>query len=124
MSRKNSFKREKMEEKIRNDVNEFLRKGISDHRVAMTSISKVELSGDYSHAKLYWDTYDTGKRSEAEKAFEGLAGRVRAYLAQSLSIRQVPSIAFIYDNSYEAEKTITELLSQDKVSLDDDDGAI
>ena len=101
-----------------NEINSFLRRTVADARLKFVTVTKVEVSNDLSHAKVFWDTFDPLKRGDAKKAIGGLASKVRGQLAQVLEVRTVPTITFIYDSQYEDEKVITDLLkeSQSKAS--------
>lgn len=109
----NQFKKEKYEERLLNEINSLLRSGISDARLARVSVTKVELSPDFGYATISWDTYDSGTRGDAKNAIESAKGRIRSELAKVLEVRHVPSLTFIYDNQFEEEKKITDLLKKD-----------
>jgi len=113
MAKKNNFKKEKFEERLLNEINSLLRTGISDSRLQRVSITKVELSPDYGYATVFWDTFDAGTRGDAKAAIESAAGRIRSELAKVLEVRHVPSISFVYDNQFEEEKKIMDLLKND-----------
>ncbi len=123
MARRIPFKKEKLEEKIRYEANEFLRREISDHRLELTTISRVELNSDSTSAKVFWDTYDPSKKSEALKAFTpALAGKFRSYLAAKLTSRVIPLISIHYDATFEAEAEIDGLLSKEKFNSSSNSG--
>ena len=110
MAKKNNFKKAKFEERLLNEINSLLRTGISDSRLQRVSITKVEMSPDYGYAVISWDTFDSHTRGDAKKAIEAAAGRIRSELAKVLDVRHVPSISFVYDNQFEEEKKIMDLL--------------
>lgn len=117
MAKKNNFKKTKFEERLLHEINSLLRTGISDSRLQRVSITKVEMSPDYGYATVFWDTFDSHTRGDAKAAIEAAAGRIRSELAKVLEVRHVPSISFIYDNQFEEEKKIMDLL---KSSAHDD----
>lgn len=110
MAKKNNFKKAKFEERLLNEINSLLRTGISDGRLLKVSATKVEMSPDYAHATISWDTFDAHTRGDAKKAIESATGRIRSELARVLEVRHVPSLSFVYDNQYEEEKKITDLI--------------
>jgi ribosome-binding factor A len=118
--KENNFKKQKYEERLLNEINGLLRSGgTNDGRLARVSITKVELSPDYGYATVSWDTYDSGTRGDAKTAIEASAGRIRSELAKVLEVRHVPALTFIYDNQFEEEKKIMDLIKkseQDKLS--------
>lgn len=108
--RGNKFSKQKYEEKIRDLINTALRREFADHRLMHVSVTHVELTQDYSHAKVYWDTFDAGKRGDAKSAIESTAGRMRKFLADKMEVRHTPDIQYIYNSQYEDENKITKLL--------------
>lgn len=88
----------------------MLRREISDPRLSMISITKVELNKDFSQAKIYWDTFDSSKRGDVKKAIDGVSKKMRSLLAKNLDVRHTPELFFIYDSQFEDEMKITQLL--------------
>ncbi len=114
MAKKDNFKKIKYEERLLNEINGLLRAGTNDGRLARVSITKVELSPDYGYATVSWDTFDSGTRGDAKTAIEAAAGRIRSELAKVLEVRHVPSLTFVYDNQFEEEKKIMDLINAEK----------
>lgn len=114
MAKKDNFKKIKYEERLLNEINGLLRAGTNDGRLARVSITKVELSPDYGYATVSWDTYDSGTRGDAKTAIEAASGRIRSELAKVLEVRHVPSLTFVYDNQFEEEKKIMDLINAEK----------
>lgn len=113
MAKKNTFKKEKYEERLLNEINSLLRTSIKDARLQKVSITKVELSPDYGYATVSWDTYDSHTRGDAKSAIESATGKIRSELAKVLEVRHVPSLSFVYDNQFEEENKIVELLKKE-----------
>ena len=107
------FKKVKLEEKIKDDLNALLRFKTSDTRLQFVSISRVELSTDYEVAKVYWDTFDASKRGDAKKAIEGLDGKMRSTLGKSLKMKKTPDVEILYDSQYEDEHKIERILAEE-----------
>lgn len=114
MAKKNTFKKEIYEERLLNEINGLLRATIKDARLARVSITKVELSPDYGYATVSWDTFDSHTRGDAKAAIEAATGKIRSELAKVLEVRHVPSLSFVYDNQFEEEKKIMDLLKNDQ----------
>ena len=114
MAKKDNFKKIKYEERLLNEINGLLRAGTHDVRLARVSITTVELSPDYGYATVSWDTFDSGTRGDAKTAIEASTGRIRSELAKVLDVRHVPSLTFVYDNQFEEEKKIMDLINAEK----------
>ena len=115
----NQFKKEKYEERLLNEINGLLRSHTKDDRLRKVSITKVELSPDYGYATVSWDTYDSGTRGDAKTAIEASKGFLRSELAKVLDVRHVPSLSFIYDNQFEEEKKIMDLINSENQKSND-----
>ncbi len=111
---KSPFKKEKLQDQILTEINRILRTETSDQRLRFVSVTKVEVNKDYSVAKVFWDTFDSTKRGDAKVALSKSAGRIRSILAGILTLRKVPAITFEYDNRFEAEQHITDILEAEK----------
>ncbi|MEE2671429.1 MAG: 30S ribosome-binding factor RbfA [Bdellovibrionota bacterium] len=116
MARKKNFNKTIFEDKIKDQLNMSLRRDIADPRLVMASITRVELTADYSQAKVYWDTFDANKRGDIKKAMEGVAPALRSILAKELNVRHTPELQFFYDSQFEDERKIEEILASDSES--------
>ncbi len=116
MARKQGHNKPMFEEKIKNELNMALRRDISDPRLTLVSITRVDLTNDYSLAKVYWDTFDSSKRGDIKKAIDGVSSKLRSILAKELKVRHTPQLELYYDAQFESEKAITDLLESDKES--------
>lgn len=112
--RGNKFSKQKYEDKMRDEINLALRREFSDPRLVNVSVTHVELSQDYSHAKVYWDTFNASTRGDAKDAIESTSIKMRKYLATHLEVRHTPEIHYIYDSQFEDETKIDRLLKESK----------
>ncbi len=117
--RGNKFSKQKYEERILNELNSSLRREFADARLSQVSLTRVELTQDYSMAKVYWDTFNSATRGDAKAAIEAIKGRMRTFLATRMEVRHTPELTFYYDSQFEDEKKIDDLLKQS--SSDDSD---
>ncbi len=115
---KSPFKKEKLQDQILTEINRILRTETADQRLRFVSITKVEINKDLSAAKIFWDTFDSSKRGEVKVALLKNLGRIRSLLAGILTMRKVPMISFEYDNRFDAEKHITDILEAEKHKTD------
>jgi ribosome-binding factor A len=108
--RGNKFSKLKYEERVRDEINLALRREFTDPRLVNVSVTHVELTQDYSHAKVYWDTFNSSTRGDAKAAIEATAGRMRKLLAQKMEVRHTPEIHYIYNSQFEDSNKIDQLL--------------
>ncbi len=108
--RGNKFSKLKYEERVRDEINLALRREFADPRLMNVSITHVELTLDYSHAKVYWDTFNAATRGDAKEAIESTASRMRTLLASKMEVRHTPQLHYVYNSQFEDENKIDKLL--------------
>jgi len=98
------------------ELSDIIKKDVKDPRIAgIVSITDVELSPDFSHARVYISVY--GSEEEKENTLEALEDstpKVRSAVAKRIRMRHIPEIQFKRDDSLERGSKITELI--DKIS--------
>lgn len=114
--RGNKFSKIKYEERVRDEINLALRREFADPRLSNVSITHVELTSDYSHAKVYWDTFNTATRGDAKDAIESTTSRMRSLLASKMDVKHTPQIHYHYNSQFEDESKITKLLKDNDES--------
>jgi len=96
-----SFRVDKMGSFIRALVSEAISNKINDPRVSrFASVTRVEVSGDLQVAKVYVSVM--GTPAEERKTLAGLRharGHVQRWVGRQLSVRNVPEIRFVLDES-------------------------
>jgi ribosome-binding factor A len=108
--RGNKFSKIKYEERVRDMINSALRREFADPRLVNVSVTHVELTQDYSHAKVYWDTFNASTRGDAKEAIEATAARMRKLLASKMEVKHTPEIHYLYNSQFEDESKISKLL--------------
>ncbi|MBQ0083528.1 MAG: 30S ribosome-binding factor RbfA [Clostridiales bacterium] len=96
-------------------VAEILR-DVKDPRVSkLLSIVKVDVSGDLSYATIYVSAIEgSEKTKESVKALKGAAGFIRRELGARLSLRKVPELRFVADDSIEKSTQISRIIDSFK----------
>jgi ribosome-binding factor A len=108
-----SARSNRIADQIQRELAEILRLDLRDPRVGMVTLTAVELSGDQSHAKIYFTVL--GSASDTAHALEGLqsaAGFLRSALSHRLTTRKVPELHFAYDESVERGMRISKLIDE------------
>ena len=86
---------------------------IKDPRVKQITITAVEVTRDYSHAKVFYTTL--GSQEEkflAEKGLDHANGFLRTSLSHRMKLRIVPQLHFIYDESVERGMRLSKLIDE------------
>ncbi len=100
-----------MGETLRQVIADALTRGIRDPRVGFVTVTRVEVSPDLSHAKVYVAV--PGEAADQERSLEGLrsaAGYLRSLAARVLTTRSVPELHIELDRGLEHANRINELL--------------
>lgn len=98
---------------IQEELGRILARGLKDPRVGFVTITGVELSPDLRHGKVYYSVL--GSEEEKRQTAEGLqaaTGYLKREVAKALSLRYVPELRFLYDDSAERGARIEELLRE------------
>jgi ribosome-binding factor A len=97
---RNSSRIARIADQIQKDLAELIRTEVKDPRIGMITLTGVEVSNDYHHAKVFFTAL--GEPKAAELAMIGLeraSGFLRSQLAAGLKLRIVPELHFVHDQS-------------------------
>jgi ribosome-binding factor A len=107
-------------DQIQRDLSELIARELKDPRVGMVTLSAVEVTPDYAHAKVYF-TLLAGEPENTEKALNEAAGFLRNHLFKRLHIHTVPSLHFHFDRSAERAADLNALIARAVSSRAKDD---
>ncbi|GAB2878841.1 30S ribosome-binding factor RbfA [Pseudoduganella ginsengisoli] len=88
-------------DQIQKDLSELIAFELKDPRVGMITLSEVQLTPDYAHAKIFFTTLKDDKES-IKNTLAGLtaaAGYLRNQLGKRLHIHTLPQLHFVHDTS-------------------------
>jgi len=83
-----------------------------DSRIGMVTISAVKMSPDLKHAKVFITVLEEAKTAESLRLLNQAAPLFRSHVAKAVSLRVVPVVAFILDDSTVRAHRIYTLLGQ------------
>ena len=88
-------------DQIQRDLSEIIWAELRDPRVGMVTLTEVQLTPDYAHAKVYFTTLaDDGKAIElTQQGLNKAAGFLRNQLGLKLRIHTLPQLHFVHDTS-------------------------
>lgn len=99
-----SWRRERIGEQVRGELARLVRDELSDPRVGMLTLTRVEVARDLSTASVFWSALDGNGEGDLEEISSGLASAasfLRKRLAKELSLRRTPELRFRHDPSIE-----------------------
>ena len=105
---------QRVAEQVQRELMDLLRFEVKDPRVAMVTITAVEVSADLSHATVLF-THMGGGGAHAEDVLTGLAhaaGHLRTALSNRLRLYSVPQLHFKYDDSIESGMRLSNLIDE------------
>jgi ribosome-binding factor A len=88
-------------DQIQRDLSEIIAFELKDPRVGMITITEVQITPDYAHAKVFF-TMLSDDREAIANTVEGLrkaSGYIRIQLGKRLSIHTLPELHFMHDTS-------------------------
>ena len=110
---KKSFQRsDRVAEQVRRDLADLIQSELKDPRVGMISLTAVELTPDYAHAKVFFTTLDAEHLDEVQRGLKRASGFLRRELGRRIHIHTLPELHFIYDNSLERGSSLSQLIDK------------
>ena len=109
------FKINRITSDIRLTLSSLLRE-IKDPRVSrLLSIVKVDVSGDLSYATIYLSAIEGYEQTVTSvKALKGAAGYLRRELGSRLTLRKIPELRFVADDSINQSANISRIIESFK----------
>ncbi len=105
---------ERINEQLREEISDLVMRQLKDPRIGgLVTITEVDVSADLSHAKVFVSVLGTvDEKKSTMKALAAAAGFLQRALRHRLTIRRMPELAFIADDSIEHGARILSLLDQ------------
>jgi ribosome-binding factor A len=104
-------RQEKVSSVLLHELSLIINRKVQDPRVRGVHIVDVEVSHDFSFAKVRYSFLDEGQKPEdVQKGLDSAKSLIRKELRKVLTTRVIPEIAFFYDSSIKHGDHILELL--------------
>ena len=101
----------KVADQIQRDLTELIARELKDPRVGMVTISAVEVTPDYAHAKVFYSIL-TGDPEQTQEGLSQSAGFLRNGLFKRLHIHTVPTLHFQFDRTTERAADMNALIAK------------
>jgi ribosome-binding factor A len=111
-------------DQIQRDLAEIIAFELKDPRVGMVTLTEVQVTPDYAHAKVYFTLLKDSKE-EIKQTVDGLskaAGYLRNQLGKRLHIHTLPQLHFVHDTSTSRGMQMSALIEQANATRAADDG--
>jgi len=112
-----SIRTARVAEEIQKVLGERLVRGLRDPLPGFVTIRAVEVTSDFTHAKVFVSVF--GSDAEKEGAIAGLTaqrGALRSEVGKKVRLRNTPSLSFILDESAERAARVHALLDEAKAT--------
>ena len=105
---------QRVSELLRQEISLILQRQIRDPRLSsLMSITRVDTSEDLSQAKVFVSVMGTSvEKDEALHGLGSAAGYVRKELSDILSLRHIPSLTFLLDESMEKAESVLKVMDE------------
>ncbi|KYZ77250.1 ribosome-binding factor A [Anaerosporomusa subterranea] len=106
---------EKVQEFIKQEISQIILTDLKDPRVGFVTVTRVEVTGDLQHAKIFISLM--GSPEQKESTLQGLQralGFMRTEIGKRLRLRMIPDLALAVDESLDHSVRIQKLLDEIK----------
>ncbi|MEZ5614428.1 MAG: 30S ribosome-binding factor RbfA [Rhodocyclaceae bacterium] len=100
-------------EQVQRELAELIRLELKDPRVGLVTLTGVDLTPDYAHAKIFYTTLaEDGARQEVEAGLRAASGFLRRELGRRIRIHTLPELHFVFDESVERGDRLSRLIDE------------
>ena len=105
---------QKLGDLIQRELSELLQRELRDPRVGMITITSVDVSPDFSHAKVFFTVLGNEDLKTTTEGLKRAAGFLRTQLARRIKLYTTPQLRFEYDESVERGDRLSRLIDSTK----------
>jgi len=100
-------------EQIRRELAELIQLELKDPRVSLVTLTDVEISPDYTHAKVFYTSLAGAEHlPEIAQGLTRASSFLRRELGKRISIHHLPELHFVYDSSVERGTYLSHLIDE------------
>lgn len=98
-------------DQVQRELAEMIQREVSTERAGLVTLTGVDVSPDYAHAKVYFSTIGAPVAA-AQQALNDKAGHFHSLLFKRLTIHTIPKLSFVHDQSIERGIELDRLIEQ------------
>ncbi len=100
----------RFEKLLKEEISNIILREVKNPRVGMVTITRVEVTSDYTKAKVYFTVIPEESKEETSRALKESARFIRHILKKKVRAKIIPSLEFIFDKDFKIwEKIWTEM---------------
>ena len=104
---------QRLEALLKEKVATIIVEKLSDPRIGFTTITRVELSRDKKHARVYYTALGEAEQLRTtRRGLEAAAPHIQEALAPHFKARNLPELRFVYDESVQREANMLQRLDE------------
>lgn len=109
-----AYRLDRIASTIREVVGDAIQRRLNDPRIApLTSVTRVEVSGDLMYAKVHVSVMGTdGQKRRTMGGLEHCTQYIQSLLAKELSTRHCPKLKFVFDPSIQKAAETNRIIDQ------------
>ncbi|MBU4590316.1 MAG: 30S ribosome-binding factor RbfA [Candidatus Omnitrophica bacterium] len=116
---------DRVRRQLSREISIILQEDLKDPRIGFVTVTRIDLTGDLRHAKIYFSILgDEKKQEECMDGIKSAAGYIRKLVGDRLGLKYVPELSFKLDKSIEysmgLEKTFERLRDERRQNQDSD----
>ncbi|MBN1636197.1 MAG: 30S ribosome-binding factor RbfA [Deltaproteobacteria bacterium] len=109
--KKISIRQARVGDLLKETLAEMIQRKVKDPRVQGITITDVDVSVDLKSAHVFFCLWDAQQKTEALDGLNSAEGFLRHALKKVLRIKNIPSLKFIYDDSFDYGAKIDDILN-------------
>ena len=109
---RSSGRPQKLGDLIQRELSELVQRELRDPRVGMITLTGVDVSPDFSHAKVFFTCLNREHLQDATEGLKRASGFLRSQLAKRIKLYTTPELRFEYDESVERGDHLSRLIDQ------------
>jgi ribosome-binding factor A len=100
---------------LKKRISRIIQTELRDPRIGFVTITNVDVTPDLRYVRVYFSVLgDEKAKKSAVIGLERAAGYIRQLIAKDIQLRFAPDIVFKYDETFEQQQRIGELLERIK----------
>jgi ribosome-binding factor A len=98
-------------DQLQRELANLIRLEVKDPRVGMVTLTGVEVSPDYAHARVFFTLLGNSAQQEAAQlALTHAAGFLRGRIGRRIKLHTIPELHFVFDESVERGARLSQLI--------------
>ncbi len=111
------LRQKRVADRIQAEISELLLRGMKDPRLALVTVTRVNIDRELEHANVFVSTVgDEARQNEVMRVLEGATGFIRREIGRRVQLRHTPQIMFHWDPGPEKVEQVGRLLDELKTA--------